>query len=191
MNNPIGVEYIVMELALGIGLDSKWFELTKQQQLTMATDVVDMESKLFAIPFSATGSIYFKDDLPPQMQTDLYLPGTADPNGDSETLCIGPIADYMFYHGKRAGVQLDCGPCALIRMREFWPMLPTDTKQCPINFTEEEVEKHHEDEAVWFKLNLLVNHWHDQMGGPKDRRRGRSIGGTRGANGIGSLNCTR
>jgi hypothetical protein len=54
---------------------------------------------------------------------------------------------------------------ALIRMREFWPMLPTDTKQCPIDFTEEEVEKHHEDEAMWFKLNLLVNHWRDQMGG--------------------------
>jgi hypothetical protein len=115
MDNAIGVEYIVMELASGIGLDSKWFELTKKQQLAMATEVVDMESKLFAIPFSATGSVYFKDDLPPQMQTDLYLPGTADPNGDSETFCIGPITDYMFYHGKRAGMQVDSGPCKQMR----------------------------------------------------------------------------
>lgn len=110
-NNPVGVEYIVMELASSIGLDSKWFELTKKQQLTLATEVVDIEKKLFAIPFAATGSIYFKNDLPPQLQTDLYLPGTADPNGDSETFCIGPIADYMFWYGKRAEMQLDYGPC--------------------------------------------------------------------------------
>lgn len=112
-NNPVGAEYIVMELASGIGLDSKWFELTKKQQLTVATDVVDIEKKLFAIPFSSTGSIYFKKDLPPQLQNDLYLPGTADPDGDSEHFCIGPIADYMFWHGKRAEMKLDCGPCKL------------------------------------------------------------------------------
>ncbi|KKZ62082.1 hypothetical protein EMCG_03445 [[Emmonsia] crescens] len=365
-NNPVGVEYIVMELAPGIGLDSKWFDLTKKQQLTVATEVIDIEKKLFAIPFSSTGSIYFKKDLPPQMQTDLYLPGAADPDGDSEIFCIGPIADYMFWHGKRAEMQLDCGPwknphehllaigkrelawakefgepqgvdfphnaffpevnshkdymallekylaivpfllpkepsdprnqtvlrhpdltpsnvfvssetsqitsiidwqhtvisplllaaghpplfenpdseapetleppeppeeyatldpaekaevdellrrrhlyylyrvfngarnkqhlsacadpvllprqhlidCAgrqwmgnlmtlrgaLIRMREFWHLLPAD-KECPISFTEEEVQKHQEDESMWFNLNLLVNNWRDQMGG--------------------------
>ncbi|KAK2812216.1 hypothetical protein FQN50_001574 [Emmonsiellopsis sp. PD_5] len=365
-NNPVGVEYIVMETASGIGLDTKWFEMTKKQQLTLATEVIDIEKKLFAIPFSSTGSVYFKKDLPPQMQTDLYLPGTVDPDADSETFCIGPITDYMFWYGKRAELQLDRGPwknpheyllaignrelawakhfgkprgvdfphnaffpdvnshelymallekylaiapfllpkessdpgnqailrhpdltpgnvfvspetykitsiidwqhtvisplllaaghpplfenpddeppdtleppeppegyatfdpaekaevdellrrrhlyylyrvfngarnkqhlsaCAdpvlhprqhlidyagrqwmgnlmtlrgaLIRMREFWPLLPTD-KECPISFTEEEVQKHHEDESMWFKLNLLVNNWRDRMGG--------------------------
>ncbi|KAK2759064.1 Phosphotransferase enzyme [Arachnomyces sp. PD_36] len=365
-NNPVGAEYIVMELAPGIGLDSKWFELTKKQQLSVATDVVDIEQKLFAIPFSSIGSIYFKKDLPSHLQSDLYLPGTADPDGDSEQFCIGPTSDYMFWHGKRAEMGLDCGPwkspheyllaigkrelawakkfgeprgvdfphnaffpdvnshelyiallekylaiapfllprelsdpgnqavlrhpdltpsnvfvspetykitsiidwqhtvtsplllaaghprlfenpdaetpesleppeppegyaaldaaekaevddllrrrhlyylyrvfngarnkqhlsaCAdpvllprqhlvdyagrqwmgnlmtlrgaLIRMREFWPLLPTD-KECPISFTEEEVEKHREDEAMWFNLNLLLNNWRDKMGG--------------------------
>lgn len=50
-------------------------------------------------------------------------------------------------------------------MREFWPLLPTDIKECPIAFTEEEVEKHHEDESMWSNLNLLANYWREQMGG--------------------------
>lgn len=89
-DNPAGVEYIFMEHASGIGLDSKWFELTKKQQLTVVTEVVDIEKKIFCLPFSATGSIYFKKDLPSHMQTVLYLPGTPDLDGDSEIFCIGP-----------------------------------------------------------------------------------------------------
>ena len=54
---------------------------------------------------------------------------------------------------------------ALIRMCEFWPLLPSDTRDCPINFTEEEVEKHHEKESMWFNMKLLANNWRDQMGG--------------------------
>lgn len=110
-DNPVGVEYIVMEPASGIGLDSKWFELTKKQQLTVTTEIVDMETKLFSIPFNATGSIYFKKDIPSHLQTDLYRPGTLDPDGHSKTFCLGPIADYMFWYGKRAEMQLDRGPC--------------------------------------------------------------------------------
>lgn len=53
---------------------------------------------------------------------------------------------------------------ALIRMCEFWSLLPTD-KECPISFTEEKVQKHKEDEKLWFKLNILVNNWREQMGG--------------------------
>lgn len=54
---------------------------------------------------------------------------------------------------------------ALIRMCQFWPMLPTETKECPISFTEEETSKHYEDESMWFNMNMLLNHWRDSMGG--------------------------
>ncbi|PGH23100.1 hypothetical protein AJ80_02874 [Polytolypa hystricis UAMH7299] len=36
-DNAVGVEYIVMEFASGIGLDTKWFEMTKQQQRNVTT----------------------------------------------------------------------------------------------------------------------------------------------------------
>lgn len=110
-DNAVGVEYIVMEKASGIGLDTKWFDLTKVEQRTVATEIVDVEKKLFSLPFGAVGSLYFKDDVPTQMQANLYLPGTTDPDGDSDTFCIGPISDYMFWVGKRSEPQVDHGPC--------------------------------------------------------------------------------
>lgn len=75
------------------------------------TGIVDIEKKLFNIPFGAVGSLYFKSDLPPELHGPLYMAGTPDEAGDSETYCIGPIADYMFWYGQRAKLELDRGPC--------------------------------------------------------------------------------
>ncbi|EGE79026.2 phosphotransferase enzyme family protein [Blastomyces dermatitidis ATCC 18188] len=109
-DNAIGAEYIVMEFAPGIGLDTKWFDLTKREQRTVAIEIVEVERKLFGIPFGSFGSLYFKKDIPPELQADLYAPGVEDPSGDSDTFCIGPIADDMFWYGKRAEMQVDRGP---------------------------------------------------------------------------------
>lgn len=57
------------------------------------------------------GSLYFKEDLPLELRSNLYLPGASDPDGDCNTFCIGPIADYMFWYGQRAELKLDRGPC--------------------------------------------------------------------------------
>ena len=113
-DNAVGVEYIVMELASGIGLDTKWFNMTKLQQRNVTLGIVDMETKLFSFPFGSVGSLYFKKDIPSEVQADLYVSGTADPDGDSNTFCIGPIADYMFWFGKRAEFEIDHGPCTFL-----------------------------------------------------------------------------
>lgn len=39
------------------------------------------------------------------------MAGTPDEAGDSETYCIEPIADYMFWYGQLAGMEIDRGPC--------------------------------------------------------------------------------
>jgi hypothetical protein len=54
---------------------------------------------------------------------------------------------------------------ALMRMCDYWPLLQTDVKKCPIHFTEAELKEHSEDEPTWFDLTALVNHWRDQLGG--------------------------
>ncbi|GAT25944.1 phosphotransferase enzyme family protein [Aspergillus luchuensis] len=92
--NPVGVEYIIMEHVAGVGADTR---------------IVDIEKKLFSIPFGALGSHYFKTDLPPQLQAPLYAVGTPDEAGDSQTYFIGPTADYMFWYGQRAKLDLDRG----------------------------------------------------------------------------------
>ncbi|KAJ5088888.1 serine/threonine protein kinase [Penicillium angulare] len=106
----VGVEYIVMEYASGVGADTQWFHTTKHQKKALVTGIVDIEKRLFDIPFASVGSIYFKKDLPPHLQGQLYQHGTPDDGGDSETYCIGPIADYMFWYGQRAKLELDTGP---------------------------------------------------------------------------------
>ncbi|PGH19040.1 hypothetical protein AJ79_00074 [Helicocarpus griseus UAMH5409] len=87
--------YLFLRFTAGLGLDNKWFNMTKKQQLIVVTGVVDIEKKLFGIPFGSTGSLYFKKDIPPSMQSDLYFSGTPDPDGDFDMFCLGPIADYM------------------------------------------------------------------------------------------------
>lgn len=110
-DNPVGVEYIIMEHASGIGADTQWFNTTKYQKHALVTGIVDIEKKLFALPFASIGSIYFKKDIPTSLQGSLYTPGEPDEAGDSDVYCIGPIADYMFWYGKRGELDLDRGPC--------------------------------------------------------------------------------
>ncbi|KAE8150844.1 serine/threonine protein kinase [Aspergillus avenaceus] len=109
-DNPVGVEYIIMEQAPGVGADTRWFHNTKHQKHALVTGIIDIEKKIFNIPFGAVGSLYFKSDLSPDLQGPLYEAGTPDEAGDSKTYCIGPIADYMFWYGKRAELELDRGP---------------------------------------------------------------------------------
>ncbi|EAS33646.3 uncharacterized protein CIMG_04670 [Coccidioides immitis RS] len=109
-NNEVGSEYIIMEKAAGQPLEAHWFNLTTKEQSHLVTSYVDIERKLFSIPFSCYGSIYYKRALPREQQADLYAPGTEDNDGDSSRFCIGPTADYMYWRGKRAQLEISRGP---------------------------------------------------------------------------------
>lgn len=114
----LGTEYIIMECA---PRGQRRYSLVSQYKTSTAgasKGIVDIEKKLFAIPFGAFGSLYFKNDLLPQFQALLYGPGTPDEAGDSKTYCIGPITDYMFWDGRRAEMELDRGPCMLFLLCE-------------------------------------------------------------------------
>ncbi|PGH15814.1 hypothetical protein AJ79_02195 [Helicocarpus griseus UAMH5409] len=109
VDNPAGVEYIIMEKANGEPIEGKWLAMTKRERYTLASSVVQIEKKLFDIPFSSIGNVYFKRDLPSDLQAPLYSEGRAQ-DASLEAFCIGPIADYMFSYGKRAGLDIYRGP---------------------------------------------------------------------------------
>ncbi|EEH41093.2 phosphotransferase enzyme family protein [Paracoccidioides lutzii Pb01] len=109
-DNEVGTEYIIMDYVSGVGLDTKWYNLTRQEQTTVAIQIVEVERILFNIPFGSYGSIYFKKNIPPKLQSNLYVHGVKDPLGDSDIFCIGPSVDYRFWYGKRAEMQVDRGP---------------------------------------------------------------------------------
>ncbi|KKZ68406.1 hypothetical protein EMCG_00175 [[Emmonsia] crescens] len=110
-NNPVGVEYIIMEKASGIPLETIWLNLSKQERHHLVTSLVDIETKLFDIPFGHFGSIYYRSDVPSNLQQDLYAESADQAiSSADERFCIGPTADYMFWYGKRAELGIDRGP---------------------------------------------------------------------------------
>ncbi|KAI8943383.1 hypothetical protein NX059_001397 [Plenodomus lindquistii] len=108
--NEVGAEYVLMEKAAGIYLSSRWLALEEKEMMNLAHSFVELETRLFRLPFAATGSIYFKKDLDmiaPKLQAPLFTE-TTQPQSDS--FVIGPMADDMFWYGRRKGLELNRGP---------------------------------------------------------------------------------
>lgn len=79
-NNPVGVEFIIMEKAVGLGLETKWLDMIKRERHKLASSFVKIEKKFFDIPFKSIGSIYFKEDVPPHLQAAIYADGNDTDN---------------------------------------------------------------------------------------------------------------
>ncbi|KZF26474.1 kinase-like protein [Xylona heveae TC161] len=110
-DNPVGVEYIIMEKAPGVSLESRWLSMSKRERHRFASSFVEIEKKFFDIPFGSIGSIYFKKDVPSELQGALYATKAGSSQAsEANTFCIGPTADYMFWYGRRAGLDIYRGP---------------------------------------------------------------------------------
>jgi hypothetical protein len=62
--DPVGTEYILMEKAPGVFLASKWKSSKDIEIRRLAHSFVELENIFSQIPFSATGSLYFKKRHP-------------------------------------------------------------------------------------------------------------------------------
>ncbi|KAE8332170.1 kinase-like domain-containing protein [Aspergillus sergii] len=107
--NPAGVEYLIMEKAQGVGLRTRWGSMSKREIHKLGTSFVEIEKNIFDLPFGSIGSIYFKKNIPAELQGTLCKDKNENMQ-DSEIFCFGPTADYMSWHGKRAGLNLYRGP---------------------------------------------------------------------------------
>ena len=54
-----------------------------------------------------------------------------------------------------------------MRMHDIWLHVPgkDESFKCPIGFSEQEIREQTENEQMWYNLNMLVNHWRDELGG--------------------------
>ncbi|KAI4609381.1 hypothetical protein J4E80_008631 [Alternaria sp. BMP 0032] len=68
--NAAGTEYIFMEFIRGMNLGDIWFDLPEKARITVVSKLVELESKLFALEFQASGSLYYTKDLPAGYDTD-------------------------------------------------------------------------------------------------------------------------
>lgn len=111
-DNPAGTEYIFMELVKGTSLGKIWFDLSEQQQTTIITNLVQLESKLLALKFPAGGSLYYSDDLPEKYpRIPLQNESTATVDDNKKQFCIGPDTSFRLWFGKRLNLDVERGPC--------------------------------------------------------------------------------
>jgi len=105
--NAAGTKYIFMEFIRGTNLGDIWFELPEKARIAVVTKLVELESKLFALEFPASGSLYYTKDLPAGFsKVEVHIARSAC-NGD---FCIGPDTRLSMWYGKRGDLQIHRGP---------------------------------------------------------------------------------
>ncbi|KAI1947402.1 hypothetical protein LOZ57_003128 [Ophidiomyces ophidiicola] len=109
-DNEVGTEYIIMEKASGKPLTDCWFNLSAKERVNLVTSFVNIEKRLFSFRFGAHGSLHYKKNLPQHLQANLYAPGSQADGDAASRFCIGPIADYTFWRGRRADFDIHRGP---------------------------------------------------------------------------------
>lgn len=104
--NSIGTEYVLMEFMRGTNVGDVWFTMTEKQRLKLVAEIADLEARMFAIDFPASGSLFHAEDLAPELER-LQLPSS----GGGSPFCIGPDTTMSQWYGKRSSLSVKRGPC--------------------------------------------------------------------------------
>ncbi|TVY51693.1 Altered inheritance of mitochondria protein 9, mitochondrial, partial [Lachnellula cervina] len=118
-SNPVGVEYIIEEKAVGEPLGNLWHNWPRESQLSLVTELVDLEAKLASVSFHSHGCIYYKADLETKGVRNQSLEATYNSLGDPlkkldpsimAKFALGPLIQAVLWEGERATMALDQGP---------------------------------------------------------------------------------
>ncbi|EUC48494.1 hypothetical protein COCMIDRAFT_87131 [Bipolaris oryzae ATCC 44560] len=109
-DNGAGTEYMFMELVHGKNLGDIWFDLSIEARITVVTNLVELESRLFSLTFPASGSLYHTKDMGPGLKK-VEVP-IADSAYDGH-FCIGSDTRLNMWRGKRLNIQTDRGPYSI------------------------------------------------------------------------------
>jgi hypothetical protein len=100
-DNAAGTEYIFMEYVQGINLGDIWFTLTRKQREKIVTSLVELESRLFALQFPASGSLFYSRDLADNIPR---VPPRREDTDTWKDFCIGPDMSLGMWYGRRLGL---------------------------------------------------------------------------------------
>ncbi|PVH71026.1 phosphotransferase family protein [Cadophora sp. DSE1049] len=107
-SNQLGSEYIIMERVSGRELADTWHTMTFKERMAVVEKIVDLERVLFGIRFPASGSLFFKDSLDPDVKS-VDMPED-DSLKDVGKFCIGPSTEYLWWYQKRNELAANRGP---------------------------------------------------------------------------------
>ena len=104
---------------------SAWADRTDvgAEGFELITQVNAMERAFVCRRFSQIGSLYYKEDVEPELQgRPLYADGAEDDDDDASVrFRIGPYVDWEVWRGTRANLEADRGPCMCV---QFFDLLP-------------------------------------------------------------------
>lgn len=104
----VSTEYIFVEKAPSVCLKIKWFELFEQKMGKLAYSFVKIGEK-FSTSRSQLRAV-FTSRKTSTVDSKRHCSRIKRDHQDVR-FCIGPITDYMFWYGRRAILDLCCGPC--------------------------------------------------------------------------------
>jgi len=99
-STPVGAEYILMERANGVELNSRWETLSDADRTRFLKEYFPVEKKLAEIKFPKYGCLYFKDDLPNISESDVIF----------DQYVVGPTTSLAFW-SETSDIDIDRGPC--------------------------------------------------------------------------------
>ena len=109
----VGAEYILMEKVGGVEVHQRYKDL-RSEGFELITQVTAMERAFVSRRFSQIGSLYYKEDVEPELQgRPLYADGAEVDEDDDASVRfrIGPYVDWEVWRGTRANLEADRGPC--------------------------------------------------------------------------------
>ncbi|KAI5997282.1 kinase-like domain-containing protein [Pisolithus orientalis] len=104
--NEAETEYILMEYVEGTDLSQIWFDLKKDEIISLMGQLAKVESTMMSISFPAGGSIYYARDLKNLSRNEgIPLEEDEGTSPEKERFCIGPDVSVPLWYGRRE--QLD------------------------------------------------------------------------------------
>ncbi|KKK14208.1 phosphotransferase enzyme family protein [Aspergillus ochraceoroseus] len=82
-DQPVGVEYIIMEKAPGNELSKSWPTMEVSDKVDIVSQLANIQAKIAAVHFGYHGSLFYSEDS----EGGISIPGIAD------RFCIGPSCD--------------------------------------------------------------------------------------------------
>ena len=120
-STPVGAEFILMEKAQGVRLDTIWEPIVADKQnggcdkmSTISHNLAKIRAVFPALRLARFGSVYFKEDLEGLPHTTQVAADPAIADLFPEGFAIGPSVEWDLWRGERQSMDLDRGPCAYV-----------------------------------------------------------------------------
>ncbi len=108
--STVGSDFILMERINGVALEKRWFNTFNEDIGAVLREMLFLDLHLHQRPFSQIGSLFFKEDVSPELQSrPLYLEEKDNEEPAAEKYRIGPVVEKQYWFNEP--VEGDRGPC--------------------------------------------------------------------------------